>query len=157
MLCANVTFFPPVGWDFLFFWYLWGSSIQNIKIDNFLSESYYRATLSDHKARITCMRWDFCWISCIPELSHLIFITLFMVLLTSFINTMFLMYVCYDWRKLLAVCDFIHRLFPLHETSLFRSEPQRTENVLVTSSCDHSIRLWWKVFYELSCYHRCTH
>lgn len=68
-----------------------GSSIQNIKIDNFLSESYYRATLSDHKARITCMR-----------------------------------------------------LFPLHETSLFRSEPQRTENVLVTSSCDHSIRLWWK-------------
>ncbi|KAJ9683617.1 hypothetical protein PVL29_019263 [Vitis rotundifolia] len=36
------------------------------------------------------------------------------------------------------------RLFPLSETSLFRSESQREENVLVTSSCDHSIRLWWK-------------
>ncbi|XP_059670284.1 uncharacterized protein LOC132315879 [Cornus florida] len=36
------------------------------------------------------------------------------------------------------------RLFPLNETSLFRSETQGNENVLVTSSCDHSIRLWWK-------------
>ncbi|CAK7323050.1 unnamed protein product [Dovyalis caffra] len=36
------------------------------------------------------------------------------------------------------------RLFPLSETSLFRRERQRKENVLVTSSCDHSIRLWWK-------------
>ncbi|KAE9449237.1 hypothetical protein C3L33_18850, partial [Rhododendron williamsianum] len=36
------------------------------------------------------------------------------------------------------------RLFPLAETSLFRSEKQRNDNVLVTSSCDHSIRLWWK-------------
>ncbi|KAK8335041.1 hypothetical protein V6Z12_A09G027800 [Gossypium hirsutum] len=36
------------------------------------------------------------------------------------------------------------RLFPLNETSLVRSEIQREENVLVTSSCDHSIRLWWK-------------
>ncbi|KAF2308997.1 hypothetical protein GH714_042445 [Hevea brasiliensis] len=42
------------------------------------------------------------------------------------------------------------RLFPIYETSLFRSESQRKENVLVTSSCDHSIRLWWKG----SC-HRC--
>lgn len=54
------------------------------------------------------------------------------------------------WRKLLDVCDLICRLFPLHETSLFRSKPQRTENILVTSSRDHSIRLWWKVFYETS-------
>ncbi|KAF5749015.1 E3 ubiquitin ligase complex SCF subunit sconB [Tripterygium wilfordii] len=36
------------------------------------------------------------------------------------------------------------RLFPLKETSLFRGEAQQMENVLVTSSCDHSIRLWWK-------------
>ncbi|XP_007032462.2 PREDICTED: probable E3 ubiquitin ligase complex SCF subunit sconB [Theobroma cacao] len=36
------------------------------------------------------------------------------------------------------------RLFPLRETSLVRSETQREENVLVTSSYDHSIRLWWK-------------
>lgn len=36
------------------------------------------------------------------------------------------------------------RLFPLKETSLFRNEAQINENVLVTSSCDHSIRLWWK-------------
>ncbi|KAJ9540568.1 hypothetical protein OSB04_027074 [Centaurea solstitialis] len=36
------------------------------------------------------------------------------------------------------------RLFPLKETSLFRNEAQIKENVLVTSSCDHSIRLWWK-------------
>ncbi|XP_022750619.1 uncharacterized protein LOC111299605 [Durio zibethinus] len=36
------------------------------------------------------------------------------------------------------------RLFPLNETSLLRSEMQREENVLVTSSCDHSIRMWWK-------------
>ncbi|PSR87657.1 F-box/WD repeat-containing protein [Actinidia chinensis var. chinensis] len=36
------------------------------------------------------------------------------------------------------------RLFPLSDTSLFRSKTQRDENVLVTSSRDHSIRLWWK-------------
>ncbi|KAI3516193.1 hypothetical protein L1887_15104 [Cichorium endivia] len=36
------------------------------------------------------------------------------------------------------------RLFPLKETSLFQNETQINENVLVTSSCDHSIRLWWK-------------
>ncbi|RDX64743.1 TAF5-like RNA polymerase II/CBP-associated factor-associated protein, partial [Mucuna pruriens] len=37
------------------------------------------------------------------------------------------------------------RLFPLNEvTSLFRGETQGEQNVLVTSSCDHSIRLWWK-------------
>ncbi|KAA8530330.1 hypothetical protein F0562_005039 [Nyssa sinensis] len=42
------------------------------------------------------------------------------------------------------------RLFSLSETSLFRSEAQRNENVLVTSSYDHSIRLWWK-----GCCQRC--
>ncbi|XP_068303612.1 uncharacterized protein [Pyrus communis] len=36
------------------------------------------------------------------------------------------------------------RLFPLNETSLYRSETQKEENALVTSSADHSIRLWWK-------------
>ena len=36
------------------------------------------------------------------------------------------------------------RLFLLSETSVFRSETQQEENVLVTSSCDHSIRLWRK-------------
>lgn len=36
------------------------------------------------------------------------------------------------------------RLFPLYETSLFRNESKREDNVLVTSSCDHTIRLWWK-------------
>ncbi|KAL5806610.1 hypothetical protein ACOSQ4_029343 [Xanthoceras sorbifolium] len=68
-----------------------GSMIQRIKIDSFLSGRDSIITLSDHNARITCMR-----------------------------------------------------LFPLNETSLFRSEAQRRENVLVTSSSDHSIRLWWK-------------
>ncbi|XP_076939418.1 uncharacterized protein LOC143608125 [Bidens hawaiensis] len=36
------------------------------------------------------------------------------------------------------------RLFPLKETSFFRSERYVNDNVLVTASCDHSIRLWWK-------------
>ncbi|KAG5129482.1 hypothetical protein AAZX31_13G050100 [Glycine max] len=37
------------------------------------------------------------------------------------------------------------RLFPLNEmTSVFRGDTQGEQNVLVTSSCDHSIRLWWK-------------
>ncbi|KAJ9540567.1 hypothetical protein OSB04_027073 [Centaurea solstitialis] len=36
------------------------------------------------------------------------------------------------------------RLFPLKETSLFWNEAPINENVLVTSSCDHSIRLWWE-------------
>ncbi|PON35413.1 Guanine nucleotide-binding protein, beta subunit [Parasponia andersonii] len=36
------------------------------------------------------------------------------------------------------------RLFSLNETSLLRRECQRNDNILVTSSCDHSIRLWWK-------------
>ncbi|XP_077233710.1 uncharacterized protein LOC143875999 [Tasmannia lanceolata] len=36
------------------------------------------------------------------------------------------------------------RLFPLKDTSLFRSEMQNADNLLVTSSCDRTIRLWWK-------------
>ncbi|TYI86317.1 hypothetical protein E1A91_D04G056900v1 [Gossypium mustelinum] len=36
------------------------------------------------------------------------------------------------------------RLFPLSETSLAESEAQTEENVLLTSNCDGSIRLWWK-------------
>ncbi|XAR51764.1 hypothetical protein NMG60_11006493 [Bertholletia excelsa] len=36
------------------------------------------------------------------------------------------------------------RLFPLNETSLFRSEIQQNDSALVTSSSDHTIRLWWK-------------
>ncbi|KAF3444759.1 hypothetical protein FNV43_RR14452 [Rhamnella rubrinervis] len=36
------------------------------------------------------------------------------------------------------------RLFSLTDTYLFRSESQRNENLLVTSSSDRSIRLWWK-------------
>ncbi|XVE83842.1 hypothetical protein DITRI_Ditri16bG0120100 [Diplodiscus trichospermus] len=36
------------------------------------------------------------------------------------------------------------RLFPLNETSLVPSEMEREENVLVTSSYDHSIRIWQK-------------
>ncbi|XVE83843.1 hypothetical protein DITRI_Ditri16bG0120200 [Diplodiscus trichospermus] len=36
------------------------------------------------------------------------------------------------------------RLFLLNETSLVRSEMEREENVLVTSSYDHSIRIWRK-------------
>ncbi|KAK1259408.1 hypothetical protein QJS04_geneDACA021398 [Acorus gramineus] len=42
------------------------------------------------------------------------------------------------------------RLFPLRDTFLFRSEAQIQDNVLVTSSCDHTIRLWWK-----GCSQRC--
>ncbi|KAK9272757.1 hypothetical protein L1049_003134 [Liquidambar formosana] len=68
-----------------------GSVIQMMKINSFFSGRDSLVTLSDHNARITCMR-----------------------------------------------------LFSLNETSLFRSETQREENFLVTSSCDHSIRLWWK-------------
>lgn len=68
-----------------------GSLVQMKNIDSFLNGRDGFTALSDHNARITCMR-----------------------------------------------------LFPLSETSLFRSETQRKENVLVTSSCDHSIRLWWK-------------
>ncbi|CAL5325102.1 unnamed protein product [Camellia sinensis] len=67
------------------------SLVHMMRIDSFLSGKDFLVTLSDHHARITCVR-----------------------------------------------------LFPLYETSLFRSETQRNENVLVTSSCDHSIRLWWK-------------
>ncbi|XP_020097916.1 probable E3 ubiquitin ligase complex SCF subunit sconB [Ananas comosus] len=36
------------------------------------------------------------------------------------------------------------RLFPIINTSLFRNEAQNDENVLVTSSSDRTIRLWWK-------------
>ncbi|KAL6136434.1 hypothetical protein ACLB2K_061729 [Fragaria x ananassa] len=68
-----------------------GPVIQVIKIDNWLSGRDSVVTLSDHSARITCMR-----------------------------------------------------LFPLNETSLYRSEEQWKENVLVTSSSDHCILLWWK-------------
>ncbi|KAK2966929.1 hypothetical protein RJ640_002114 [Escallonia rubra] len=42
------------------------------------------------------------------------------------------------------------RLFSLNETPLFRSKTQRNGNVLVTSSCDHSIRIWSK-----GCCQRC--
>ncbi|KAJ0099924.1 hypothetical protein Patl1_22139 [Pistacia atlantica] len=38
----------------------------------------------------------------------------------------------------------ICRLFVLDDTSLCRGA-RRKENFLVTSSCDHSIRIWWKV------------
>ncbi|KAJ8750196.1 hypothetical protein K2173_014111 [Erythroxylum novogranatense] len=68
-----------------------GSSIRMLNIDGFLGGMNSVAALSDHNARITCMR-----------------------------------------------------LFPLTETSLVRSETRRKENVLATSSCDRSIRLWWK-------------
>ncbi|KAL2898592.1 putative E3 ubiquitin ligase complex SCF subunit sconB [Bienertia sinuspersici] len=36
------------------------------------------------------------------------------------------------------------RLFPVNEASFIRSETQNDENVLITSSSDRSIRLWWK-------------
>ncbi|CAL9180761.1 unnamed protein product [Musa hybrid cultivar] len=36
------------------------------------------------------------------------------------------------------------RLFPIEETSLFRNVMQYEDNVLVTSSSDRTIRLWWK-------------
>ncbi|KAF5203474.1 hypothetical protein FRX31_006934 [Thalictrum thalictroides] len=35
------------------------------------------------------------------------------------------------------------RLFPFHENSVFRSDTQKKDTVLVTASCDHTIRLWW--------------
>ncbi|KAL6225604.1 hypothetical protein ACLB2K_004453 [Fragaria x ananassa] len=68
-----------------------GLMIQVINIDDWLSGRDSVVTLSDHSARITCMK-----------------------------------------------------LFPLYETSLCRREEQTKENVLVTSSSDHRIRLWWK-------------
>ncbi|KAL9323432.1 hypothetical protein ACSQ67_008289 [Phaseolus vulgaris] len=70
-----------------------GSLVKMIDLDAYLKgSSGFFNTLSDHKARITCMR-----------------------------------------------------LFPLNEvTSQFRGKTLEEQSVLVTSSCDHSIRLWWK-------------
>ncbi|KAI4351604.1 hypothetical protein L6164_005948 [Bauhinia variegata] len=68
-----------------------GSLIQKINLDSYQHGTDILLTLSDHKARITCMR-----------------------------------------------------LFSLNEISLFRGDSRRDQNVLVTSSCDHSIRIWWK-------------
>ncbi|XP_028806429.1 uncharacterized protein LOC114761267 isoform X2 [Neltuma alba] len=68
-----------------------GSMIQMINMDRYQSGKDFASTLSDHKARITCMR-----------------------------------------------------LFSLNDMSLFRGETEREQKVLVTSSCDHSIRLWRK-------------
>ncbi|OVA13307.1 WD40 repeat [Macleaya cordata] len=42
------------------------------------------------------------------------------------------------------------RSFSLKETSLFRSKGKQKDNFLVTSSSDHSIRLWWE-----DCCQRC--
>ncbi|XP_075106584.1 uncharacterized protein LOC107759590 isoform X2 [Nicotiana tabacum] len=36
------------------------------------------------------------------------------------------------------------RLIPFEETCLYSSKMQKNDNLLVTSSFDHSIRLWWK-------------
>ncbi|KAI9118910.1 hypothetical protein K1719_009585 [Acacia pycnantha] len=40
--------------------------------------------------------------------------------------------------------DFVSTLFSLNDMSLFRGETEGEQKVLVTSSCDHSIRLWRK-------------
>lgn len=40
---------------------------------------------------------------------------------------------------------FLYRLFPIVETSFFRNGMQPEDNVIVTSSSDRTIRLWWKV------------
>ncbi|XP_054792810.1 uncharacterized protein LOC129298420 isoform X2 [Prosopis cineraria] len=68
-----------------------GSQIQMINMDRYQSGKDFVSALSDHKARITCMR-----------------------------------------------------LFFLNDISLFRGETESEQKVLVTSSCDHSIRLWRK-------------
>ncbi|KAL4577241.1 hypothetical protein LXL04_013346 [Taraxacum kok-saghyz] len=36
------------------------------------------------------------------------------------------------------------RLFPLKETTILRDKTEVNDNVLVTSSCDNSIRIWWR-------------
>ncbi|XP_073142596.1 uncharacterized protein [Henckelia pumila] len=36
------------------------------------------------------------------------------------------------------------RLFPVNETSLYQNESESGDNILITSSSDHYIRLWWK-------------
>ncbi|XP_057447605.1 uncharacterized protein LOC130739346 isoform X2 [Lotus japonicus] len=70
----------------------WGSVVEMINLDAYQKRSRDAIqTLSDHKARITCMR-----------------------------------------------------LFSHNEMSSCRGETQGEQNVLVTSSCDHSIRLWRK-------------
>ncbi|XP_047162075.1 mitochondrial division protein 1-like [Vigna umbellata] len=82
LLCENSLFFSQ------------GSLVKMMDLDGYLKGTTdFFHTLSDHKARITCMR-----------------------------------------------------LFSLNEaTSLFRGKTLGEEqSVLVTSSCDHSIRLWWK-------------
>ncbi|XP_050271491.1 uncharacterized protein LOC126715098 isoform X1 [Quercus robur] len=64
----------------------------------------------------------------------------------------FLRRMCYDLLILSEGTASITcmRSFPLNETSLFQSETQSEENVLVTASCDRSIRIWW----EGSCHRR---
>ncbi|XP_057447603.1 probable E3 ubiquitin ligase complex SCF subunit sconB [Lotus japonicus] len=69
-----------------------GSVVEMVNLDAYQEElGLAIRTLSDHRARITCMR-----------------------------------------------------LFSHDDMSLCRGETQGEQNVLVTSSCDHSIRLWWK-------------
>ncbi|XP_021762285.1 probable E3 ubiquitin ligase complex SCF subunit sconB [Chenopodium quinoa] len=68
-----------------------GSLVRLLKIDDFVNGKECLVTLSDHNARITCMR-----------------------------------------------------LFPISEASFIRSEAQNNETVLITSSSDRTIRLWWK-------------
>ncbi|CAA2959716.1 probable E3 ubiquitin ligase complex SCF subunit sconB [Olea europaea subsp. europaea] len=56
-------------------------------------------------------------------------------------------FACHLHETLFLAIEHNHvfcRLFPLGETSMDQSESGRNENVLITSSCDHSIRLWWK-------------
>nr|GLL38468.1 F-box/WD repeat-containing protein sel-10-like [Ipomoea trifida] len=36
------------------------------------------------------------------------------------------------------------RLYPIDETPFHRSQDQKNDNLVVTSSFDHSIRIWWK-------------
>ncbi|XP_073065116.1 uncharacterized protein [Primulina eburnea] len=36
------------------------------------------------------------------------------------------------------------RLFPVNQTSLYQNESESGDNILITSSSDHFIRLWWK-------------
>ncbi|KAJ8441447.1 hypothetical protein Cgig2_023633 [Carnegiea gigantea] len=36
------------------------------------------------------------------------------------------------------------RLFPVNEAAFTKSEIQRDGSILITSSCDHTVRLWWK-------------
>lgn len=57
----------------------------------------------------------------------------------------------YNVLGIIAIILISHRLIPIADTWLSRSETRNTDNILVTSSTDRTIRLWWKVLFSKFC------